>query len=565
MKIPFFSNKEKDSNIILLDKSIIKESLSDLINDEKELENITEKIANEIKDYIEAKEKTTLDLNELPFIVQREIKSLIFRKPIDRLKLCKEVDLLLDNYPEAKQSVKIYASTITYGSPEFKLDEYKFIITKKDDSIDDDQVDGAKKFLIRFEKESKIKRLIYQLATDLVKYEDAFLEKIFNNNKLISVAYIPSNTVYMVIDEYGKLKNIYQILDTNINYSDIINLKYDKTKVIKFEENEFIHINDGSFIGLGDSPLISLIPLWRAYQLLQQSLILHRVTRSKRYTVFFVDVSGKEKKEIRDTIRAFVNKLRSFFTIDLSEGIEYGLKSSVRAGEDLVIPITKESATKMQIIPPDSGAHRIDDLEFFHDRLLNILFTEHLFGRNKKGKSPDVEKAFNRLIRVYQRNLAWALEDIYNQLLIENGFEGLNVSIVFPSPDSEEEIKLVDTLVRRLLLINQLTTVLGKTLPFDWVLEYVFKDLTLEQIEELKEKLIKKEEQPSGEKELVEQLVSLSPQKENLEIPESEGISEEEINKNQQFREIFEKSREILDLSIRYLELKGRNIENVSK
>ena len=505
-----------DPNIVYVDVGKLRDNISKMYPDinEGELNNIIENIKNEIKDYYEdVSEKSEFTFEDTPFALTHSISNYMVKPQEDRLSICSEIDMLIGNYPEALQSVRIYASTITYGSPEFKLDEYKWVLNKLNKDVTDEMLEGAKKFLYRYEKECGIKRLIYMVSRDLVKYGDAFLEIIRKDDKIVSFAYIPSNSVYIEIDSFGNPKRYYQIKKTSLsNYKDLIKKgKIKENEIIVFEKSEILHFNDGSFIGASDSSFKSLIPIWRAYCLLEQSLVIHRVTRSRRYVVFFVDVSGKDRKEVKKSIRAFVSKLRSFFTFDVNSGIKYNYKSSIKTGEDLVIPVTKNSATKMQIIPADTGAHKIDDLNFFHKRLLNILFTEHLFGDKKNAKNPDIDKAFNRIIRVYQRQLSWILEDVYTKILNENGYDNIEVSILFPTPDSEEETKLVDTLVRRLLLINQLTSVLGQTLPFTWVINYVFQDLTMAQLEELKELLLKQQEEPSEDREYVENLVTYNP------------------------------------------------------
>jgi len=53
----------------------------------------------------------------------------------------------------------------------------------------------------------------------------------------------------------------------------------------------------------------------------------------------------------------------------------------------------------------------------------------------------------------------------------------------------EEEIRIIDTILRRVMVINQIIAVLGVVPPRDWVIKYVFKDLTANEIKELIQKI----------------------------------------------------------------------------
>jgi len=127
-------------------------------------------------------------------------------------------------------------------------------------------------------------------------------------------------------------------------------------------------------------------------------------------------------------------------------------------------------------------------LNFYYDRLSVNLLTYHIFGISRtNGRERYIEEAFKMYVRLYQREIAKSIEQLYYDILESYGIDTSNISIQveFPSPDTEQELKLIDTILRRVMVVSQIIAVLGVALPPKWVVNYVFKDLTNAQIQEL--------------------------------------------------------------------------------
>jgi hypothetical protein len=90
-----------------------------------------------------------------------------------------------------------------------------------------------------------------------------------------------------------------------------------------------------------------------------------------------------------------------------------------------------------------------------------------------------------RMVRIYQKQMQFTLQDLYEEVLKSKGFNDLQLEIIFPAPDSQQEIKIVDTIVRRMMIINQMIATLGISPPNSWIVNYVFKDLTQFESKEL--------------------------------------------------------------------------------
>jgi len=481
--------KNNEDAVVSFDKEKFVQSLiSTGIDDNKATE-----IASDVQHSIEegVLEKTNMSYDKFMQSITSNVEGLS-SLPTERVQACRELTTFLSENPEVNNSIRLYASYIAYGSAETKLEEYRVTIL----GTDKDKVKKADALIKKWERKSKIRKSIYPLAKDLIPFGDAFLEKIYFTDRsgkktLAGVSYIPSNTMYPKIDKKGFPVKYYQIINSSSqsfadsSEADLSALVQDGT-VIEFNRDEIIHFSDGSAIGVTDTPYYNLIILWRYLKMLEESLVIHRMTRARRFVVFFLDVTGKTREEIKSAVGNFTSSVKSIFRMDVKKGTISSNKSTVPSSSDLVIPVTKDTATKVQNIPADQSASKIEDLNFYLNRITTNMFTSHVFKNSQQtGNEKYIEKSFMRLVKIYQRQMEYELEDFYNELLIEKGFVDLEVKIQFPSPDSEQEIRIVDSIVRRMMIINQLTATIGVTPPTDWLVKYVFKDLSQYEIEEL--------------------------------------------------------------------------------
>lgn len=468
----------------------------DVLKSRLQQEGLSEDTSSEIVSNLEkaltekVTEKSIISYEDFYNTVQQSIEQLYITVE-DRLRLARELKNFVENNPEVNNSIKLYASYIVYGSAEIQLDEYKVILSGKDVEL----VKQAEEYITQWEKKSKIRRTIYLCAKDLVSYGDSFLEKIMDSSKrIVGVNYIPSYTMLAKVRPSGKVDKFYQVIDKHLKFVDVYDMNglsvllTDK-KVVEFEPYEIIHFNDGSSIGFTDSPIKNLLVQWKFLKLLEEALLIHRLTRARRFIIFFLDVTGKTKKEIRKAITNFTNKVKRLFRFDLNQGEMQSDRSMIPASSDLVIPVTKESATKVQTVPSDPSATKIDDLKFYINRVTTNLFTSHIFSSERNGKEEFVQKAFMRMVRILQKQMIYTLEDLYTEILFQAGYKDISVSIQFPSPDTTEEIKVIDAVVRRMMIVNQLIATMGIVPPTKWIINYVFKDMSQFEVKQLIEML----------------------------------------------------------------------------
>jgi len=496
----FGSNKKED---VQFDVESFSQKLSNSGYDNEQIDDIIE----ELQDTMESvREKSVIPYDEF-FGVSSNLDN-IYNIPKQRLKACESITQLIEQNPEASNAVKLYASYLAYGSASVNVDEFKTVVSSTEVGQEDEKNPEIEKFLQNWERHTKMKRHIFSLAIDVFSFGDAFLEKVKNpQGKIIQLNYIPSKTVVMKLNVQGDVVNYFQVLDPNIDqnfnnsYTEfkISSLEAEK-KIIKFKPDEILHFSDGSLPGVNGGPLSNLIILWKFLKILEESLVIYNITRARRFVVYFLDVTGKTREKIKSSVRGFTTRLKAIFKMDVKSGSIYSGKSTIPVSSDLVIPVTKDSKTDVKTIAADSSSKGFGDLKIYTNRLVDNLLIGHIFSDGPDTeKRKQIEKAFFRMVRIYQKQFSYTLEDLYMEVLKSAKFNNVNVEILFPSVDNNEEVEVVDMIVRRMMVVNQLMAVLGIVPPTSWIIKYVFKDLSQLEMRELIRMLKQEQEQETEE------------------------------------------------------------------
>lgn len=221
--------------------------------------------------------------------------------------------------------------------------------------------------------------------------------------------------------------------------------------------------------------------------------------------------------------------------------------------DNLVIPIRKNSETNIKQITADKSAVSVSDLKFFLSRIQINLLISHVLNFEGTKENEYAYEAFLKAIRVYQKNIAECLEEIYLELIKSkfSGLKDLKIKILFPSPDKNEIDKLSDLLLKRAMVLSQVLTITGKTPSIDWMIEYIFKDLNSEEMDVLLKDLdsqdqkensifdnyFTEEENAKGEKELQNQETFEDENQETFENENQETFeneNQEEIEQNEE-------------------------------
>jgi len=402
--------------------------------------------------------------------------------------------------PEIHSAVTKIADTICYGSGLSELEQYNILIVQKEyysfkkqlenseilnenlflkldlleqQNQNDPIIAEAYEKIEEWEERTNIKELIYDITIDLVKYGDAFLEK---SKKGDEYYYLPSNEIIWELDKTGKPIKYWQV-------------KMEDKK--ELNPKNIIHFST-AVVPPGETMLYPLIRNWRYLKILEDAIIINRITRATMKLIFKIDVTGKSSTKAKLYLMKFAEKLKQKTQINIKEGMIQGDYSGLRDFLDIILPVTKDSATDVQSISGDSSLQRVDDVQLMQRRLLAALDIPKAYlnfeeATRNRSIIDRIETNFARTIRKYQRKLILGLKKIYKDVLSDIDWNKYKLIIEFPSPSIVDEQIKSEVQQRKTLVINNLYNVLPTTLPIEFIINYVFKELSLAE----KYKLIK--------------------------------------------------------------------------
>lgn len=250
--------------------------------------------------------------------------------------------------------------------------------------------------------------------------------------------------------------------------------------------------DDASSIDYGTSSLYRARKVWRQLSLVEDSILMSRLTRSIRRNIFQVNVDGLNEKMAQETIDNMAELLKKQRAFSNTNGME-SLNSAVLASrdEDIIIPVNGNKGV-LNVTPIGDGDSDINgtaDLDYYTNKLFGALktpkpflgFEEALNGRNTL-RMLDVRYA--RYIKVSQRALCLGLTRlgyIHLSLLTK---DPLNVpfSIKLPYVSTIEEVERMEVYGLKVQALSDLTNLLTQldpdltAIPKENLIKYILKE-----------------------------------------------------------------------------------------
>lgn len=248
---------------------------------------------------------------------------------------------------------------------------------------DDDKI---KESLTEMLEEVRIEEIIPGLVRSTAKYGDHFEQILYNKEVgVFALNYLPPEYVVAVVDEQGRVKgfnvgaNAAAISNfQGVSAQAITGLGKDKDKDTKEQEPmlqpwDILHFKiAGNRIDniYGDSILRSLRRIWKQLKIMEDSVVMYRINRSPDRLVFYLDVGANagpiEAQRALNLWRTWFKKRQYYDPATGEYRAEY---NPMALDEDLFVPTTEGSATKIEKMAGSGSIGEVIDLEYFRDRV----------------------------------------------------------------------------------------------------------------------------------------------------------------------------------------------------
>ncbi len=322
---------------------------------------------------------------------------------------------------------------------------------------------------------------------NLLKYGDFFLYlNIEEKNGITNVIPLSPYNVERVEGEDENEPFKVQFKLTGGDYQDIT--------LENYEVAHFRLLSDTAYLPYGKSIIESGRQVWKQLKMMEDAMLIYRVTRSPERRVFTIDVGGIKPDDVSDYMKKVINQIKKVPIVDEQTG-ELNLKYNVEAiGEDFFFASRNGNSTANVDTLAGGEGYKIDDIEYLRDKQFAaykvpksyLTYEEDLNGKNSLANE-DVR--FARSIKKIQKIIEAELTKVVMIHLYSLGYSGedlMDFDIQLTHPSTIHEKQKLEILESKVGLLS--TVISDKTMCID----RAYKDImgwSEEEIEENKKGL----------------------------------------------------------------------------
>jgi len=270
------------------------------------------------------------------------------------------------------------------------------------------------------------------------------------------------------------------------------------TNSIIFDNYEIAHfrlLSDTNYLPYGRSYLEPARRLFKQYILMEDAMLIHRITRAPEKRVFYVNVGSMPAHEVEGFMQKTINTMKKTPLYNENNG-EYNLKYNMQSIlEDFYIPMRgNDSSTKIDTLK-GLEYDGIKDVEYLRDKLFAALKVPKAFMGYEKDLTGKATLAaedirFGRTIDRIQRIILSELYKIAIIHLYSQGFDGeqlSNFELSLTTPSIIYDQERINLMKEKVELAKSLME--SSLLPSDWIYHNIFH-LSEDQYDEYRDLII---------------------------------------------------------------------------
>lgn len=375
--------------------------------------------------------------------------------------------------------------------------------------------------------------------------------------------------------------SIQQIYNSNSNIvNSYLNYKMNKRDVYVYDATEFVHaclednssrtpeevtifiddkkegteeVSSNYTVKRGQSLLANSFKIWRELTLLENSVLLNRITKSAIVRILSIDGGDMSKEQVQNFIARLKEKIEQKSAINV--GNSFAEYTNPGPMENIIYVPTH--GTQGTITSSEIGGNvdpkQLTDLDWFNNGLYGSFripkayfgWTDDGAGFNGGTSLSILSARYGKLVKRIQNTLCQMITDIINIFLIDKGLDSYvnDFTIRMQSPITQEELDRRENMRNRIGVIGDLMNQLGNAIPNEVIKLKILKELLAssinspevvsliqEQIDELENPETKTEEKEEQKENPLPKPISTS-------APSESGIPELDIENNEESNE----------------------------
>ena len=285
-------------------------------------------------------------------------------------------------------------------------------------------------------------------------------------------------------------------------------------KGVRIAKDAITHVTSGlvdrnKHIGL--SYLHKAIKSLNQLRMIEDSLVIYRLSRAPERRIFYIDVGNLPKNKAEQYLREVMGRYRNKLVYDANTGEIKDDKKFMSMLEDFWLPRREGGrGTEISTLPGGQNLGELEDVKYFQKKLykaLNVpssrLETETTFNIGRAAEITRDEVKFQKFIARLRKRFSELFTDLLKTQLILKGVLTLeeweemknHVQFDFVADNYFTELKEIEIRNERMNQVNVMDPYVGKYFSVDYMRRQVLKQ-TDQEIKEIDEQI--KSEMESG-------------------------------------------------------------------
>ena len=247
-------------------------------------------------------------------------------------------------------------------------------------------------------------------------------------------------------------------------------------------------------------------------RMMEDSLVIYRISRAPERRIFYIDVGNLPKGKAEEYLRGIMNQYRNKLVYDASTGDIKDDRKHMSMLEDFFLPRREGGrGTEISTLPGGENLGQIDDIVYFQKKLyqslnvpINRLEQESQFSLGRSTEISRDEVKFKKFIdRLRKKFSELFLQLLKTQLLLKGIITKQDwdnwkndISFDYIEDNYFSELKYNEILRERFEMLASLDEYIGKYVSNEWVRKNILRQSD-EEIEEMKAQM--EEEKKNGE------------------------------------------------------------------
>jgi len=356
-------------------------------------------------------------------------------------------------------------------------------------------------------------RLFYHILLDPDNIKDGIQElRFIDPRKIRKIKNVKKQKNQQGVEVVKQIEEYYLFNDKGIAEGSMTGVKMPLDSVIYCQSGS-VDANTGMAL----SYLHKAIKATNQLKLIEDSLVIYRISRAPERRIFYIDVGNLPKHRAEQYVTDIMNKFRNKIQYDAATGEVRDDRKHMSMMEDFWMPRREGGkGTEITTLPGGTNLGEIQDIEYFQKKLfhaLNVPFSrlqsDNGFNLGKTSEITRDEVKFNKFIQRIRRKFSKLFLDALRVQLVAKGIINVDdwddmekrIKFRYHKDNYFAELKDAEILTNRVQLLSMLDQggMIGKYYSQGWVRRNILMQ-TDEEIENMDAE-IKTEEpvEPEGQ------------------------------------------------------------------